>query len=120
MMFKQFKSKKIFSSNKAVFFDSIIKRNNTTLFNRKKTGLLKGEDVITSEGLTKSKIEDILDVSKLMQNMVETQGSTDLLKGKILGNVFYEASTRTSSSYQAAMLRLGGTVLPRKLYFFIS
>ena len=57
-MFKQFKSKKIFSSNKAVFFDSIIKRNNTTLFNRKKTGLLKGEDVITSEGLTKSKIED--------------------------------------------------------------
>lgn len=31
--------------------------------------------------------------------------------GKILSNVFYEASTRTSCSFQAAILRLGGTVI---------
>ena len=40
------------------------------------------------------------------------QGSTDLAKGKLLSNVFYEPSTRTSSSFYAAMLRLGGLVVP--------
>jgi aspartate carbamoyltransferase catalytic subunit len=35
-----------------------------------------------------------------------------LLKGKILANLFYEPSTRTSSSFTAAMERLGGSVIP--------
>jgi len=34
------------------------------------------------------------------------------LRGKLLANLFYEASTRTSSSFFAAMTRLGGKVLP--------
>ena len=32
-------------------------------------------------------------------------------KGKILANLFYEPSTRTNFSFQAAMLRLGGSVI---------
>ncbi len=36
----------------------------------------------------------------------------DLLKGKILANLFYEPSTRTSSSFTSAMERLGGSVIP--------
>ena len=39
-------------------------------------------------------------------------GTFDLLKGKILANLFYEPSTRTSSSFTAAMERLGGSVIP--------
>jgi aspartate carbamoyltransferase len=39
-------------------------------------------------------------------------GSFDLLKGKILASVFYEPSTRTSSSFTSAMERLGGSVIP--------
>ena len=35
----------------------------------------------------------------------------DLLRGKILTNLFYEPSTRTSSSFHTAMLKLGGEVL---------
>ena len=35
-----------------------------------------------------------------------------LLQGKLLGVLFYEVSTRTSCSFQAAMLRLGGGVVP--------
>ena len=44
--------------------------------------------------------------------MVERVGSFDLLKGKILANLFYEPSTRTSSSFTSAMERLGGSVIP--------
>ncbi len=40
------------------------------------------------------------------------RGSFDLLKGKILANLFYEPSTRTSSSFTSAMERLGGSVIP--------
>jgi aspartate carbamoyltransferase len=47
-----------------------------------------------------------------MRGMVERVGTFDLLKGKILANVFYEPSTRTSSSFTAAMERLGGSVIP--------
>ncbi len=39
-------------------------------------------------------------------------GSFDLLKGKILANLFYEPSTRTASSFMSAMRRLGGSVIP--------
>ena len=44
--------------------------------------------------------------------MVERVGTFDLLKGKILANLFYEPSTRTSSSFFSAMERLGGSVIP--------
>ena len=47
-----------------------------------------------------------------MRILVERVGTFDLLKGKILANLFYEPSTRTSSSFMAAMQRLGGAVIP--------
>ena len=40
-----------------------------------------------------------------------SQTNIDWLKNCILYNLFYEPSTRTSSSFHAAMLRLGGQVL---------
>jgi aspartate carbamoyltransferase len=46
-----------------------------------------------------------------MRMMVKRVGCLDLLKGKVLANAFYEPSTRTSSSFAAAMTRLGGSVI---------
>jgi aspartate carbamoyltransferase len=46
-----------------------------------------------------------------MYGMVERVGTFDLLKGKVLTNLFYEPSTRTSSSFVAAIERLGGSVV---------
>jgi aspartate carbamoyltransferase catalytic subunit len=54
----------------------------------------------------------IFGVAEEMQEMVRRVGSFDLLKGKILASVFYEPSTRTSSSFTSAMERLGGSVIP--------
>ena len=42
---------------------------------------------------------------------MKRSGSCDLLKGKIMASIFYEVSTRTSSSFSAAMQRLGGSVV---------
>ena len=46
-----------------------------------------------------------------MKAMVNKTGSCDLLKGKIMAAMFYEVSTRTSSSFVSAMQRLGGDVV---------
>ena len=34
----------------------------------------------------------------------------DVCRGRVMGSLFYEPSTRTNFSFQTAMLRLGGTV----------
>lgn len=39
---------------------------------------------------------------------VQRQGVLDILKGRLLCTMFYEPSTRTSASFDAAMQRLGG------------
>jgi aspartate carbamoyltransferase len=46
-----------------------------------------------------------------MRRIVERTGGVELLKGKVMGCLFYEASTRTSSSFISAMERLGGSVI---------
>ncbi|KPL73549.1 aspartate carbamoyltransferase [Leptolinea tardivitalis] len=57
-------------------------------------------------------LDYIFAVAKEMQGMVRRIGTFDLLKGKILANLFYEPSTRTSASFTSAMERLGGSVIP--------
>lgn len=44
-----------------------------------------------------------------MRTLVRKKGGDSRLKHRVLASVFYEASTRTSCSFQAAMMRLGGT-----------
>ncbi|PVF94065.1 putative URA2-multifunctional pyrimidine biosynthesis protein [Serendipita vermifera] len=56
-------------------------------------------------------IHDLFALAQEMRSQVERNGSIDLLKGKVLCTLFYEPSTRTSSSFEAAMKRLGGEVL---------
>lgn len=46
-----------------------------------------------------------------MRLQVERNGTLDVLKGKVLCTAFYEPSTRTSSSFDAAMKRCGGQVV---------
>jgi len=57
-------------------------------------------------------LEHIFTRARDMRTMVEQNGGNDLLKGRIVACLFYEPSTRTSSSFIAAMQRLGGQVIP--------
>jgi len=71
-----------------------------------------GKDIISVKQFKREDLEYIFGVAHEMRGMVERIGTFDLLKGKILANLFYEPSTRTSSSFTAAMERLGGSVIP--------
>lgn len=69
-------------------------------------------DFISTKQLNRESIQKILDASKKMKDLVDSKGGSDLLKGKVLANMFLEPSTRTRSSFHSAMLRLGGSVVP--------
>ncbi len=71
-----------------------------------------GRDILSVSQFDRAKLDYIVGVGEEMRMLVERFGSADLLQGKILANLFYEPSTRTSSSFMAAMLRLGGQVIP--------
>jgi aspartate carbamoyltransferase catalytic subunit len=58
-----------------------------------------GKDIISVNQFNREDLEYIFGVAHEMRTMVERVGTFDLLKGKILANLFYEPSTRTSSSF---------------------
>ncbi len=81
-------------------------------FGDHKTAPWYGKDILSVKQFEREDLEYIFAVSHEMHDMVDHIGTFDLLKGKILANLFYEPSTRTSSSFTAAMERLGGSVIP--------
>jgi len=81
-------------------------------FGENKNAAWYGKDIISVKQFERQDLEYIFGVAHEMRGMVERVGTFDLLKGKILANLFYEPSTRTSSSFTAAMERLGGSVIP--------
>jgi len=71
-----------------------------------------GQHIVSVKQFSRDDLTYIFEVAHEMREMVMRVGSFDLLKGKILVNLFYEPSTRTSSSFTSAMERLGGSVIP--------
>jgi aspartate carbamoyltransferase len=67
-----------------------------------------GQDILSVRQFDRDKLQYVYRVADEMRSLVKRFGKANLLDGKILANLFYEPSTRTSSSFQAAMLRLGG------------
>jgi aspartate carbamoyltransferase len=81
-------------------------------FGDQQTAPWYGKNILSVRQFSRSDLEYIFSVAHEMRVMVERIGTFDLLKGKILANLFYEPSTRTFSSFMAAMQRLGGAVIP--------
>ncbi len=71
--------------------------------------MLKGRNLISPDDLSVNELNEVL---SLAQQIVKSPFDfSDLCKGKILGTLFFEPSTRTRLSFEAAMLRLGGSTL---------
>ncbi len=71
-----------------------------------------GRDILSVDQFARDDLEYIFGVAEGMRDIARGPGSSDLLRGKVLSCLFYEPSTRTSSSFVAAMSRLGGSVIP--------
>jgi len=73
---------------------------------RRKTHF-EGRDIIGIHSFTK---DDILNIIALARQLKQDPPS-HVLEGCILGNCFYEPSTRTRLSFETAMYRMGGKVV---------
>lgn len=69
-------------------------------------GGLTGRDLLSIADLTIDELHELLELAAELKS-----GAVALKCEKILGLVFYKASTRTRVSFSAAMYRLGGQVL---------
>ncbi|KAH3675580.1 hypothetical protein WICMUC_002669 [Wickerhamomyces mucosus] len=67
--------------------------------------------VLSVENFTRSDLHALFTIAEELRLAVERHGVLDLLKGRLLTTIFYEPSTRTASSFDAAMQRLGGRVV---------
>ncbi|NXG91374.1 PYR1 protein, partial [Stercorarius parasiticus] len=72
---------------------------------------LVGQHVLSVQHFSKEQLSHLFNVAHTLRMLVQKERSLDILKGKVMASMFYEASTRTSSSFAAAMSRLGGSVL---------
>ncbi|NXU59007.1 PYR1 protein, partial [Turnix velox] len=72
---------------------------------------LVGQHVLSVQHFSKEQMSHLFNVAHTLRMLVQKERSLDILKGKVMASMFYEASTRTSSSFAAAMSRLGGSVL---------
>ena len=67
--------------------------------------------LITMDDLTNEQIINILDDATRLLPVAKGELFLPLLQGRILGNLFFEPSTRTRMSFETAMKRLGGEVV---------
>ena len=68
---------------------------------------MKNMDILTIKEISKEKLVHILNRSEEMKK----SAPGDILKGHLMASCFFEPSTRTRLSFEAAMKRLGGEVI---------
>ncbi|WPC41442.1 aspartate carbamoyltransferase [Clostridium sp. JS66] len=71
--------------------------------------MLKGRNLIDPMDFTLEELEEIFKLAG--QIIASPEEFTHVCQGKLLATLFYEPSTRTRFSFEAAMLRLGGQVI---------
>lgn len=78
----------------------------------RRDGRFKGHHILSVSQFDKDAIAYVFDVAEEYHHDGKKVAALKPLQGYVLANLFYEPSTRTSSSFMAAMQRLGGTVIP--------
>lgn len=63
------------------------------------------------KNLSRQEIENILDLSEGIEDVITGKIESKPLKDKVLATFFYEPSTRTRLAFESAMIQLGGSVI---------
>lgn len=76
--------------------------------------------LLSVDQFSRDSIEALFRVADMMQPIARRQKISRVLEGAVLGNLFFEASTRTRVSFGAAFCRLGGSVCDTTGFTFSS
>jgi len=71
---------------------------------------MKLHHIIKAQQFDKKSLDEIFEVASQMEEIAK-KGSSNTLNGKIMATIFYEPSTRTRLSFEAAMIKLGGELI---------
>lgn len=67
--------------------------------------------ILSVRQFTRDDLHALFAVAQEMRFLVQRHGTLDILQGRVMATLFYEESTRTSCSFEAAMVRCGGQVI---------
>lgn len=76
--------------------------------------------LLSVDQFTRESVEDLFRIADQMQPIARRHKVSRVLEGAVLGNLFFEASTRTRVSFGAAFCRLGGSVCDTTGFTFSS
>ncbi|EPC00663.1 aspartate carbamoyltransferase [Litchfieldella anticariensis FP35 = DSM 16096] len=76
--------------------------------------------LLSVDSLSRDQVDHLLRVASRMEPIAQRRKITRVLEGAVLGNLFFEASTRTRVSFNAAFCRLGGSVCDTTGFTFSS
>jgi len=76
--------------------------------------------LLTVDQFSRESVEELFRIADMMQPIARRQKVSRVLEGAVLGNLFFEASTRTRVSFGAAFCRLGGSVCDTTGFTFSS
>jgi len=71
---------------------------------------IRMKHILSADQFSRSDLDHYMSRAAEMESILN-KGGSELLRGKILGALFYEPSTRTRLSFETAMMRLGGQVI---------
>jgi len=76
-------------------------------------GDFRGRHVVTVEQFGREDLKILFEAAATLKKRIRSgdRGVVEIATGQVLALLFFEASTRTDMSFQAAMLRLGGKVI---------
>jgi len=69
-----------------------------------------GRDILSLKEFERSEFLRVFEIAERLEPIARNRQNSDMLKGKTLVTAFYQPSTRTRLSHEAAMHRLGGHV----------
>lgn len=67
--------------------------------------------IVSADQFDRASIQHVMDAAVQIDHGLRVLPQLPLLQGKVLAKCFFEPSTRTATSFHAAMLRLGGGVV---------
>ena len=76
--------------------------------------------LLSVDQFSRDAVAEVFRIARMLEPIARRQKTTDVLHGAVLGNLFFEASTRTRVSFGAAFCRLGGSVCDTTGFTFSS